>query len=488
MREGVRHVAYESPGHFACAADLAAVPPRLCAPTLSRSGHSLINFSVTRTTRSFGMFCCNRRRPTTKTITPRLLGLALPVLFITTAAPAADWPQWRGPNRDGICRETGLLRQWPDQGPTLLWQVKDLGQGYSTPAVVGERLYVLASKGVQDEFVKALRVRDGKEIWSSRVGTVGPNQGPQHPGARSTPTVDGELLYALGSDGDLACLETATGQVRWKKNLRSEFGGRPGNWAYAESPLIDRDVVVVTPGGEEATIVALNKKTGGVIWKSAVAGGDKAAYASTIVVEAGGIRQYVQFVEKGLVGLDAKSGKFLWRFDQSAKGSPANIPTPVAGDAYVYSATNLGSSGLIRLKGDGVTVEPEQVYLAKRLPNAIGGSVLVDEHLYGASGQAMMCVEFKTGNVKWSERGVGAASVLYADGRLYVHGESGDVALVEVTPEAYRQRGRFAPPDPPKRGNAGDQAWAYPVIADGRLYIRDADCLWCYDIVSKTAP
>jgi outer membrane protein assembly factor BamB len=169
---------------------------------------------------------------------------------------AADWPQWRGPQRDGISKETGLLKGWPKEGPKQLWQEKDIGFGYSTPAVVGDHLYLLSNKG-DDEFVQSLAVKDGKQGWSTRIGKVGPNRVPQYPGARSTPTVDGQVLYALGSDGDLVCLTTATGAQKWKKNLRSDFGGKPGAWAYAESPLIDGDVLVCTPGGKEATLVAL---------------------------------------------------------------------------------------------------------------------------------------------------------------------------------------------------------------------------------------
>jgi outer membrane protein assembly factor BamB len=408
------------------------------------------------------------------------------VLLHTSGVLAADWPQWRGPQRNGISQETGLLKEWPKEGPKLLWQVKEIGSGYSTPAVVGERLFVLSNKGTDDEFVQALDVKDGKQLWSTRLGRVGnPNQQPSYPAARSTPTVDGELLYALSSDGDLACLETATGKVRWRKSLRTEFGGQPGTWAYAESPLIDGDVLVCTPGGGEATLVALNKKTGDVLWKSAVPGGDQAAYASAIVVEVGGVKQYVQFLQKGVVGVDARTGKLLWRYEKTAQGSPANIPTPVAHDGYVYSAASMTGGGLVRLKVNQGAMEAEPVYFAPRLPASIGGAVQVGGHLYGTGSQALLCVEFTTGTVKWQDRGVGPGAVCYADGRLYLHGENGDVALVEATPEAYREKGRFTPPDPPERGRS--KAWAYPVVANGRLYIRDLGTLWCYDITDRQA-
>jgi outer membrane protein assembly factor BamB len=401
-------------------------------------------------------------------------------VVFSLGAPAADWPQWRGPQRNGISQETGFLKEWPKEGPKLLWQVKDIGDGYSTPAVVGERLYLLSNKGMDNEFAHALDAQDGKQVWQTRLGKVGKNQGPQYPAARSTPTVDGEQLFALGSDGDLACLETATGKMRWHKNLRSDFGGKTGFWAYAESPLVDGDVLVCTPGGAETTLVALNKNTGDVIWKMLVPGGEQAAYASAIVVDLDGVKQYVQFLQKGVVGVEAKTGKFLWRYDKTAKGSPANIPTPVAHDGYVYTSTGRTGGGLVKLKVNQGNVDAEQVYFEQKLPTSIGGSVQLGDYLYGTNAQGLLCAEFATGKMKWQDKCVGPGSVCYADGCLYVHGEKGDVALVEATPEAYHEKGRFKPPDQPDRGKS--QAWAYPVVANGRLYIRDLGSLWCYDV------
>ena len=372
------------------------------------------------------------------------------------------------------------MKEWPKEGPKLLWQQKDIGYGYSTPAVVGDRLYFCSNKGMEDEFVQALAVKDGTQVWSARLGKVGPNQGPQYPAARSTPTVDGELLYALSSDGDLACVEIATGKIRWQKNLRTEFGGKPGKWAYAESPLIDGDVLVCTPGGSEAMLVALNKKSGDVVWKCAVPEGDEAGYASPVIVESDGLKQYVQFVQKVVVGVDAKTGKFLWRYDRTAQGSPANIPTPVAFKNYVYSGAGRSGGGLVRLSAKEGAVAAEEVYFTPKMPTAIGGSVKIGDYLYGTTGQGLLCAEFATSNVKWQEKGVGAGSVCYADGRLYLQGEEGEVALVEATPEAYREKGRFTPPDRPPRERT--KAWAYPVVANGRLYLRDLNSLWSYDI------
>jgi outer membrane protein assembly factor BamB len=324
-------------------------------------------------------------------------------------------------------------------------------------------------------------VKDGSPVWSTRIGKVGnPTQQPNYPAARSTPTVDADVLYALGSDGDLVCLSISDGKEKWHKNLRSDFGGIPGRWAYAESPLIDGDLLVCTPGGAQATIVALNKTNGEVIWKSAVPGGDAAGYASLIIVDVDGIKQYVQFLEKGLVGVDAKSGKFLWRYEQTAKGSPANIPTPVGSGPYVYSGAARSGGGLVKLTAHNGSVSAEPVYFNNKLPSAIGGAVKVGDFLYGAGSESIMCVEFTTGQVKWHGRGVGAGSVCFADGCLYLHGENGEVALVEATPSGYHEKGRFTPAEGPDRGHSA--AWTYPVVANSRLYIRDLSSIWCYDV------
>jgi outer membrane protein assembly factor BamB len=402
------------------------------------------------------------------------------------AASPSDWPQWRGPDRSGTSKESGLLKQWPAGGPKLLWQVNDIGDGYSTPAVVGTRIYLMSNRGMENEFVQALSTQDGKPIWTARVGNVGnPDQNPPYAKARSTPTVDGDFVYALGSDGDIVCLEAKSGKIRWQKNIRKEFGGQPGEWAYAESPLVDGDVVVVTPGGEQATMVALNKKTGALIWKSAVPGGDPAGYASAVVAQGGGRKQYVQLLSKGIVGVDAKTGQFLWRYKEAAKG-PAQYFTPIARDGYVYGGA-LGVGGaLVRLKPDGGGVAAEQVYFERGLPNGIGGAVLVGDHLYGTEvGQRLVAAEFTTGKVKWQADKFGWGSVAAADGLLFIHNVNGDFVLVEATPEAFREKGRFTPPAQPKHKQAGqfpEMAFTYPVIANGRLYIRDLGTLWAYDI------
>jgi outer membrane protein assembly factor BamB len=407
-----------------------------------------------------------------------ILSKALPVF-------ADNWPQWRGPQRDGISHETGLLGEWPKEGPKLLWRVENIGRGYSTPAVVNDRLYLMASEGLDNEFVEALDVHDGKCIWSTRIGNVGnPKQQPNFPTARSTPTVEGDFLYALSSDGDLDCMDIKNGSVRWKKNLRSDFGGKTAEWAYAESPLIDGEALVCAPGGSEATVVALGKTSGDLIWKCPLAESDDAGFSSAIVVDTGEIREYVRLLTKGLVGIEASTGRLLWRYGKPISKYGANIQTPVASGEYVFCSSTGTGGGVVRLKVQGKQVEAEQVYFGPEYQTAIGGVVKVGDYLYGTTGEALLCTEFTTGQVKWKERALGAASLCYADGRLYIHGENGDVAMIEPSPESYREKGRFTPTDQPQRANAMEKAWAYPVVSDGRLYIRDNNVLWCYSVGS----
>lgn len=402
------------------------------------------------------------------------------ILFNAIFLFAGDWPQWRGPHRDGISSETNLLKEWPQDGPHLIWQVKDLGSGYSTPSVEGNRIYIMTNEGMDNEFVKALEVETGKLIWKTRVGKVGlPDQQPNFPAARSTPTVDKDAIYALGSDGDLVCLDKKSGQIRWSENIRQKFNGQPGKWAYAESPLVDGEKVVCVPGGKEATLIALDKKNGELIWQAAVPGGSDAGYASIVIAMAGSNKQYIAFLINGLVGVDAETGKFLWLYDQTK--DVATIPTPVVQNNYVYSGTRK-ACGLLKIVTEQDSVDIEEVYQVSNLPSTIGGSILLGDYLFGTDAKNIICANFLTGEIMWKEPGIAPASLCYAEGRLYLHGENGTVALIEASTEVYNELGRFSPPDQPERTNNMEKAWTYPVVANGRLYIRDHDILWCYDV------
>ena len=399
-----------------------------------------------------------------------------------SAAPmtngAGDWPQWRGPNRDGKSPATGLLDQWPSDGPNLVWNITGLGNGYSTPAIVGDRIYILGSEGNR-EFLFALSADDGSQIWKYALGEkidAGGFKGP-----KGTPTVDGNNLYAIGSDGTLACVDAESGESRWTRNLKSDFGGQHGHWAYAESPLIDGDKLVCTPGGQTA-IVALNKNTGQPIWRSPIArftggGYTTAGYASTIAATLGGTKQYVAFLSGGVVGVSADKGEPLWRYDAPANGT-ANCSTPVASGNSVFAASGYNNGGgradIVRGSGGW---NAKEAYFQKKIQNHHGGFILHEGFIYGTNDSSLLCLDWRTGDIQWQERSVGKGSISFAEGNLYVRGESGAVALVEASPNGYNEKGRFNQPD-----RSNKKAWAHPVVADGKLYLHDDDRLLCFDI------
>jgi outer membrane protein assembly factor BamB len=408
---------------------------------------------------------------------------AIVVVFAMTAV-AADWPQWRGPDRTGLSKEKGLLQDWPKDGPKLRWKATDIGTGYSTPIVVAGRVYLQSTRGDKrgdKEVCLALDEHTGKPVWSEEIGGVGKNSGPQYPGTRSTPTFDDGHLYCLSSDGELSCRQAADGKEVWRKSLIKEFGGKVGFWAYSESVLVDGNHVICCPGGESAGIAALNKKTGEVVWKAKLPDGDIADYSSVMAIEAGGHKQYVGFLRNGVVGVDAAEGKLLWSYTNTADmpGTPtgANIMTPVILGNRIFTSGSRSGGGLIELAPDGQGVTVKEVYFDKALNPSIGGAVLIGGYLYGSSGNAIFCADFATGKVKWKEKSIGQSSLCYADGRIYARSFDTEVALIEPNPDAYREHGRFAQPDRSKI-----KAWPHPIVANGAMYLRDQGVLLCYDV------
>lgn len=396
------------------------------------------------------------------------------VMVLFAAMQANDWPQWRGPDRSGISKETGLLQTWTADGPSLRWKANDLGTGYSSPTIVKGKVFLQTTKD-DVEYAIALDEKDGKKLWSTAIGKVGENKGPQYPGTRSSLTVDGDLIYGLASDGQLACLSASDGSLKWQKHYVKDFDGKCGMWAFSESVLIDGDKLICTPGGKTATMLALNKTTGDVIWKSANPEGDNAEYASVMITEANGKKQYVQFLRKGVMGVDAETGKFLWRYTKTIDMG-ANIITPVVLGSKVFSSGSRSGGGLIDVQAEGV--DPKQIYYNNKITPSIGGAVLVDGHLYGSNSQHVFCADFATGEIKWTNRSVGQASICYADGRLYARGHStGEVVLIEANPKEYKEAGRLKQPERSKIA-----AWPHPVIANGGLYLRDQGVLLCYSI------
>lgn len=592
-----------------------------------------------------------------------------------------DWPQWQGPNRTAHSKETGLLKEWPKDGPPLAWKVKGLGGGDSGPSISAGRIYGMSTRG-EDEFVWALSEKEGKEIWAVKIAPALPQNWPQSKeGPSATPTVDGDRLYVIGLAGNVACLQATDGKVVWQRSLVTDFGGSNPMWNFRESPLVDGDKVICTPGAQDAMLVALDKLTGKTIWKSALpassssetsapaapsgggggggrggfggfsiastvgpqmfsqadankdqklsraeftaladtwfdrldqdksgkvtaaqfaerfydavpraenapgvdasaqrrpsrstapafvtatdtdkdgavtrvelkntftkwydqwdadktgalteeklraglnaalpapqfggaggaAGGGRgfggrggggggvggnagASYSSPIAIDFEGQRQYVQFTSKGVIGVAATDGKFLWRFDRPANYMGINISTPLYHDGRVFAASAYNAGGgVAKLSKDGNGgIKAEEVWFSRNIENHHGGVVLIDGALFGANGGNgggyPVCLDFQTGNVLWNERDsdkrrVKKGSVAVADGRIYYRAEDGPIVLIEPSRKEYLERGRFEQPDRTRL-----PAWAHPVIANGKLYIRDQDTLFCYDVKAK---
>lgn len=407
------------------------------------------------------------------------------LLAAALVAGANDWPQWRGPERNEISREKGLLKSWSADGPKLLWTYTEAGNGYSGPAVVGDRLYTMGIENGKDAVI-ALDVANGKKVWSGAVG--GAFNNPYGDGPRCTPTVDGDVLYALGGGGDLVCLTVADGKKRWGINLKRDLSGQMmSGWGYAESPLVDGDRLICSPGGKRGTLAALDKKTGQVIWRSEGLT-DLAAYSSIIVAEVGNVRTYVQMTREGVVGVAARDGKFLWRSSIGANRT-AVIPTPVYADGTVYATSGYGSGcGLLKLTPDGAGgIKAAEVYRNKNMTNQHGGVILVDGTLYGYSdSNGWMGQDFKTGEIVWPKadrRKLGKGSQTFADGMLYCYAESdGTVVLIDASPKGWQEHGRFKIPKQSEIRSRRGKHWTHPVVANGRLYLRDQDLIFCFDV------
>jgi outer membrane protein assembly factor BamB len=406
---------------------------------------------------------------------------------------ADDWPQWRGPDRNGKSAETGLLQEWPEGGPPLAWKASGIGGGYSSVSVAAGRIFTMGDLD-DGQYVIAMRQDGGEILWKTRVGPV---HADQYGGPRCTPTVDGDHVYAVSTEGRVVCLKAASGEEVWGRSMPDDFGGYlmkamgSYEWKFSESPLVDGDRVVVTPGHIEAMMVALNKKTGEEIWRArggriGPRGSDGAAYASAVISEAAGVRQYVQLVGRGLMSVDAKTGRMLWGYNPVASDI-ANIATPVIHGDYVFGSAGYGTgAGLVKIKKDGEKLAADEIYFleADTLQNHHGGLILHEGTIFTGTGHNKgfpIAVDFDSGKIAWGpERNAGksSAAVTYADGRLYFRYQDGRMILVEATAEAYREHGTFMIPDVKK------ESWPHPVISGGKLFLREQDTLYCYDVAA----
>jgi outer membrane protein assembly factor BamB len=397
--------------------------------------------------------------------------LSLPV--VVSNRTLDDWAQWRGKNRDGISAERGLLKDWPAGGPKLAWTVKGAGEGYSSFAVAGGKVYTLGARG-GTEYTMAFDEATGKKLWEVATGSRFRND--RGDGPRGTPTIDGGQVYAYGASGDLAVLDAATGKIAWKINVLEKFGGRNITWGLSESPLVMADRILINAGGANASIVAVNRKDGSLIWKS---GTDEAGYSSGILVPFEGIPQAIFFSASHGVAVDARDGRQLWTYGKASNGT-ANVATPIARGNKVFFSSNYGTgAGLVELTASGKNISAREVYFTRDMMNHHATSILSGDYLYGFSNAILTAMKFDTGEVAWRDRSVGKGSVVFADDRLYLFSENGVVGLAEANPAGYKEHGRF------EIRTGSLPTWSHPVVANGKLYLRDQDTIYAYSVAAK---
>ncbi len=403
---------------------------------------------------------------------------------------AEDWVQWRGSNRDNISNEKNLQKSWGQSGPNLIWTFREAGIGYSGPAIVGEFLYMM---GVQNnsETIFSLDTKTGKQAWSTPIGTPYPNKWGGGP--RSTPTFDAGKVYGISGQGDLICIDAKSGKKEWLVSLAKELEGKVMKiWGFSESPLVDGNKVVCSPGGAKGSMAALDKNTGKVIWRSTEIT-DEASYSSIIKAKVGKYDVYIQMTAGGLIGVDSNTGKKLFS-EKVAVNGIAIIPTPIFHDNKIFVTSDYGSGcGLVALTPSDSGISSKVVYENKLMQNHHGGVILFDGHIYGASGNCndrgarWKCLNLLSGEAKWeSEKLNQTGSLTMAGGRLYIYSQNdGTVVLVDPTPSEWKETGRFKIPETTKLDRQSGKIWTHPVVSNGKLFLRDQDLVFCFDVSSK---
>jgi outer membrane protein assembly factor BamB len=412
-------------------------------------------------------------------MTPRVLSLVA-VAWLIAIDPLAsqttvsEWFQWRGPNRDGISAETGLLQDWPKLGPPQVWKITGVGNGYSSFSTSGGRLYTLGARS-GSEFVIAIDRATGKKVWETLNGRRYEND--RGDGPRSTPTVEGDRLYVLGGSGDLTCLENATGKKIWSINLVQKFGGVNPYWGYSESPLIVGDRIIVNAGGRRASIVAVSKADGSTLWQQH---NDAAGYSSPVLMRTGSLNQVIFFTDSHTLAVDPRDGRLLWTYNKANNGT-ANVATPIVRGTRVFVSSDYGTgAALLEVRAAGNLATANEVYFTREMRNHHASSVLVGDHVYGFSSSILTALKFDTGEMAWRDRSVGKGSLIFADSRLYLYSEDGVVGLAEANPAGYREHGRFT-----LGQQSGLPTWSHPIVAAGLLIIRDQDAVYAYNVRAR---
>ena len=401
--------------------------------------------------------------------------LALAVVLLSGLPATADWPQWRGPDRSNVSSETGLLKEWPKDGPPLAWKATGLGDGVGPVSVAGGRVFTAGNVG-EDVVCTARSATDGKEIWTAKLGPAAKEHGVMRWLAQAAPTVDGERVYAATANGDYVCIAADTGKEIWRKHFAKDFDGKKSTWGFCDYPLVDGDRLIVCPGGDKNTVAALDKKTGKVVWACPIEG-EYAAHSVLVAAELDGVKQYVVHMGRGLYGISAK-GEVLWKYAALSSGI-ANTHSPIAskGDVFFANGYGTGHALLKPAKKDAVWVV-EEVYRQKAsyVP-WLGSPTRVGDHVFINAMNGLVCLDWKTGGAVWEEK-LGRTMYTVADSKLFVRTQAGKVLLAAAGPKEYRELGQFAPPQADK----GQPAWTFPVVAGGHLYVRDYDTLLCYDV------